>query len=128
MVPWGQGQVAPVFKYTGSARAIIGYGIVCGRHTDAGGRLGPQCEKQCWLGKRQKAISKTEAMIRLKRWYLAGHCQEESWYAATRRSEHRHYGGRHLALLATDAPNTWSWMSENELDAACRLVLQMPCA
>ena len=125
------GGFAPISEVMGSARDIIGYGIVCGRHNNVADKLGTQCKKQCLLGKGPSAISQLEARLRLKRWFVAGQFQEESWPIATMRTKHlkvADFEGRQLALYASDTANALSSLSADDLDAACRLVPPPPIA
>ena len=100
---------------------IIGYGIVCGRHSNATDKPGTQCKKQCLLGRGPRAISHHEAKLRLKRWFVAAHFQEAGWPVGKAREQHLNCGGQSLGFLATGEAG-WSDMSEDELNEACRLV------
>ena len=100
---------------------IIGYGIVCGRHSNAKDRPDTQCKKQCLLGAGSRPISQSEAKLRLKRWFVTGQLQEAEWPAHSKREKHLTCGGQGLALLASDAAG-WSEMSEDELNATCHLL------
>ena len=100
---------------------VIGYGIVCGRHSNAADKPGTQCKKQCLLGMGPRAISHHEAKLRLKRWFVAGQFQEPGWPAGNQRAHHLKCGDQALCLFATGELG-WSEMSEDELNEVCRMV------
>ena len=116
----GIGGFARISEVTQHGR-IVGFGMWCGRHCNATDKPGTSCKKQVRLGEGETPMSHREAQLRLKRWFVAGHMQEGLWPEGKKRAEHLNFGGKGLALLASDAPG-WSDMTELELNEACSIV------
>ena len=64
-------------------------------------------------------MSHAEAMLRLKRWYVAG--AQQAWEPRTARTDHTKFGGRGLRLLDSGAEG-WCSISEEELNEMARRV------
>ena len=80
-----------------------GWGAICGFHADRGG--GPTaCKKSVSI----KSLDHGSAVLRLKRWLLAG-LQDEDWPVHRKRSHHVSLGGPHLRDFAVG-------LSEEEMD------------
>ena len=61
-----------------------------------------------------KDLSEDEAVIRLKRWYVAG-LPDADWDTDTERSQHSKLGGKSLRLFAEANPD-WGSFSGADLD------------
>ena len=98
-IPWGPFQIAPIVPAAGHS----GWGAICGQHCDRGNSL--SCKKAMNRG----SLTDAECVLRLKRWLLAGH-SDQNWPVHRRRSHHVELGGKGLQDFAQG-------MSEEAMDA-----------
>ncbi|CAJ1377376.1 unnamed protein product [Effrenium voratum] len=98
-IPWGPFQIAPIVPAAGQS----GWGAICGQHCDQGNTL--SCKKAV---SRSSALTDADCVLRLKRWLLAGH-SDQQWPSHRRRSHHVELGDKGLQDLADG-------MTEAEMD------------
>ncbi len=72
-------------------------GIICGLHRNGEGESRTECKKSLTFGASE--LTKAEAILRLKRWLVAG-LDDADWPAATRQKHHVGLGGRQLGDYA----------------------------
>ena len=98
-IPWGPFQIAPIVPAAGQS----GWGAICGQHCDQGNTL--SCKKAV---SRSSTLTDADCVLRLKRWLLAGH-SDQQWPSHRRRSHHVELGGKGLQDFADG-------MTEAEMD------------
>ena len=111
----------PISEIVESAtRTVVGWRIVCGRHTDADGNCATACKKSVYRGK--SGLDPSEARKRLLRWLVLGKTAEHKFNPERQRTSHVEWGkdaitGRRaksqLAEFASDGP--WGDMDLDEL-------------
>ena len=98
-IPWGPFQIAPIVPAAGHS----GWGAICGQHCDRGNSL--SCKKAMGRG----SLTDSECVLRLKRWLLAGH-SDQDWPVHRQRSHHVEMGGKGLQDFAHG-------LAEEDMDA-----------
>lgn len=98
-IAWGPFQLAPIVPQTG----LTGWGAICGCHADRQGSK-TSCKKAVSV----HVLTEAEAVLRLKRWLLAG-LSDDDWPAHRLRSHHVSMGGKHLEDFSEG-------LSEEEMD------------
>ncbi|CAJ1375808.1 unnamed protein product [Effrenium voratum] len=98
-IPWGPFQIAPIVPAAGQS----GWGAIGGQHCDQGNTL--SCKKAV---SRSSTLTDADCVLRLKRWLLAGH-SDQQWPSHRRRSHHVELGGKGLQDFADG-------MTEAEMD------------
>ena len=95
-IPWGVFQLAPIVPKTGVTR---GWEVICGRHRNKGEGNTSVCKKNINLNA-DEGIDDAEAVLRLKRWLVAGLQGEDRLSVNLQRSDHVKLGGRRLQDFA----------------------------